>query len=543
MTTDSRHKNRVFVIGIGMTNFIKPGSRGDDYDYPDMVKEAVSQAVADAHVTYEDIEQAAVGYIYGPTCCGQRALYPLGMTGIPIVNVNNACASGSSAVFLMKQAIESGSCNLALATGFEKMVIGSLENMPGQFHDRVNPLDKHVSVVSDSYGFEASPMTAQMFGNAGREHMEKYGTKPEHFAKIGWKNHKHSVNNSRAQFQKEYSLDQVKNSRMIHEPLTLLQCSPTSDGAAAVVLCSEDYLRNHPQLRDQAVEILGIVLGTDLPSAFKDNSNMKMVGYDAAKKAAHKLYHETGLGPNDIQLIECHDCFSANELITYEALGLCPEGKAGDLIDRGDNTYGGKWVVNPSGGLISKGHPIGATGVAQVVEISTHLRGKAGKRQVPNARVGLQHNIGIGGAVVLGMYKLAYPKYPQTGTTLAPSTGGSGFKSDVIFEQIRQRGEKEGADLIRRIAASYRFHVTNGPNGAKKAWTIDCKTTPFFCGQREGKVDCEITISDENMMAIAEGKLKPDQAFMSGKMKLKGNMGKAMKLREVLDAAKLRAKL
>jgi sterol carrier protein 2 len=391
-----------------MTKFEKPGSR-DNFDYPDMVKEAVDKALSDAHLNYKDIQQAVVSYIFGSTCCGQRALYDVGMTGIPIYNVNNACASGSTALVMAKQFIESGTTDCVLCVGFEKMRPGSLDSMPG-FEDRAQPVEHHVEVVSETYGLEANPLMAQMFGNAGREHMEKYGTKPEHFAKIAWKNHKHSVNNPNSQFRDEYTLDQILKSRMVHEPLTKLQCSPTSDGSAAVVVCSQKFLDAHPNLKRQAVKILGIKLKTDFPSSFKEKSNSKMVGYDVTKAASRELFDSLRMSIDDVDFIELHDCFSANELITYEAIGMCPEGKAGQLIDRGDNTYGGKWVVNPSGGLISKGHPIGATGVAQCVEISLHLRGEAGKRQVPNAEIGMQHNIGIGGAAVVGLYKLAVPR-------------------------------------------------------------------------------------------------------------------------------------
>jgi sterol carrier protein 2 len=295
-----------------------------------------------------------------------------------------------------------------MAVGFEKMKKGSLDGM-SRFDDRANPSEFHVGVIAETYGFEPHPVTAQMFGNAGRDHMRLYGTKPEHFAKIGWKNHKHSVHNPRSQFQKEYSLEEILKSPMIHEPLTKLQCCPTSDGSAAAILCSENFLRSHPHLKNQAVEILSMALTTDLPSAFSEKSNIKMVGFDAAKKAADRVYAETRIRPEDVDVIECHDCFSANELITYEALGLCKIGQAGDLIDRGDNTYGGKWVVNPSGGLISKGHPIGATGVAQCAELSWQLRGQAGRRQVQNARLAMQHNIGIGGAAVVSLYKMGFP--------------------------------------------------------------------------------------------------------------------------------------
>jgi sterol carrier protein 2 len=391
-----------------MTKFVKPGSVAG-WDYPDMVKESVSDALKDAKLSYNDIQQAVVSYLWGETCSGQRALYPIGMTGIPIYNVNNACASGSTALYMAKQFIESGSTDCALAVGFEKMQKGSLDSTM-HYTDRAQPVEFHLEVITDTYGFEPHPVTAQMFGNAGRDHMRLYGTKPEHFAKIGYKNHKHSVNNPRSQFQKEYSLEEILKSPMIHDPLTKLQCCPTSDGSAAAILCSENFLRKHPNLKKQAVEMLSMALTTDLPSAFKEKSNIKMVGFDAAKKAADQVFTETRLSASDVDVIELHDCFSANELITYEALGLCKLGEAGQLIDRGDNTYGGKWVVNPSGGLISKGHPIGATGVAQCAELNWQLRGEAGRRQVQNARLALQHNIGIGGAAAVGLYKLAFPE-------------------------------------------------------------------------------------------------------------------------------------
>ncbi|XP_072560621.1 sterol carrier protein 2 isoform X2 [Paramormyrops kingsleyae] len=349
--------NRVFVIGVGMTKFEKPGVR-DEFDYPDMAKEAGQKALADAAIPYSAIEQACVGYVYGDSTCGQRAIYhSLGLSGIPIINVNNNCSTGSTALFMARQLVQGGLANCVLALGFEKMERGSLSS---KYMDRTNPMDKHMEVMLNRYGMAPAPAAPQMFGNAGREHMEKYGTKPEHFAKIAWKNHKHSTNNPYSQFQEEYTLNQVLKSRKVYEYLTLLQCCPTSDGAGAAVLASEDFVIRHG-LQHKAVEILSQEMVTDLASTFQENSCIKMVGYDMTKMAAKKCFEATGLKPVDVDVIELHDCFSANELITYEALGLCSEGKAGELIDRGDNTYGGKWVINPSGGLISKGHPLGAT--------------------------------------------------------------------------------------------------------------------------------------------------------------------------------------
>jgi len=254
--------------------------------------------------------------------------------------------------------------------------------------------------------FAPAPPAPQFFGNAGREHMERYGTTAEQFAKIGWKNHKHSVNNPYSQFQDEYTLEQIMNAPMVYEPLTKLQCCPTSDGAGAAILASEDFVKRHG-LADKAIEILGMSMTTDFASTFKEESCIKLVGFDMTKRAAEKVYEQSGLGPENVDVIELHDCFSCNEMITYEALGLCPVGKGGAFVDSGANTYGGKVVINPSGGLISKGHPLGATGLAQCAELTWQLRGQADKRQVAGAKVALQHNLGLGGAAVVTMYRKA----------------------------------------------------------------------------------------------------------------------------------------
>jgi acetyl-CoA acetyltransferase len=201
-------------------------------------------------------------------------------------------------------------------------------------------------------------------------------------------------------------MDEILGAQMIYEPLTKLQCSPTSDGSAAAIICSEDVVRKHG-LEDQAVEIIGQAMVTDTEATFTEHDSIHLVGYDMSKQAAEKVYAQAGITPNDVDVIELHDCFSANELITYEALGLCEEGKAGTLVDEEATTYGGKWVVNPSGGLISKGHPLGATGLAQCSELNWQLRGLADARQVDGAKVGLQHNIGLGGACVVTAYRKA----------------------------------------------------------------------------------------------------------------------------------------
>ncbi|MFI0445780.1 thiolase C-terminal domain-containing protein [Actinomadura sp. 6N118] len=390
--------NRTFVVGVGMTKFEKPGSR--DWEYPDMAKEAVGKALEDAGVAYDQIEQAYAGSMYG--AMGQRALYETGMTGIPVMTVANACATGSSALFLARQSVRGGLADCVLALGMEKMQKGSLGAGVGK--SKVTIIDHHLNsmVAGRPWEMDKAPMP-QMFGNAGREHMEKYGSSAEHYAWIGWKNHKHSVNNPYAQFQDEYSLDDVMNAPMIFEPLTKLQCSPTSDGAAAAIVVSERFVDEN-DLWDQAVEIAGHHIASDTADSFADHSSIQVVGFGCSQRAASKAMDEAGIGIDDVDVIELHDCFSANELITYEALGMASVGEGHKLVDDQATTYGGKWVVNPSGGLISKGHPLGATGIAQCAELTWQLRGKADKRQVADAKVALQHNIGLGSACAVAVY-------------------------------------------------------------------------------------------------------------------------------------------
>ena len=392
--------NKVYVVGVGMTKFEKPGRR-EGWDYPDMARESGTNALADAGIDYREIEQGFVGYVAGDSTCGQRALYELGMTGIPIVNVNNNCSTGSTALYLGAQSIRGGLADCVLALGFEKMQPGSLG---GGADDRESPLRRHIKALAE-FDELAFPVAPWMFGAAGREYMRTYGATAEHFAKIGYKNHKHSVNNPYAQFQQEYSLDDILGAKMISDPLTKLQCSPTSDGSAAVVLASESFVDSHG-LAGQAVEIVGQAMTTDFASTF-DGSARNIIGHDMNVQAARKVYDQSGLGPEDFQVIELHDCFSANELLLYEALGLCGAGEAPTLIDAGDTTYGGRWVVNPSGGLISKGHPLGATGLAQCTELTWQLRGTADARQVDDVTAALQHNIGLGVAAVVTAYQRA----------------------------------------------------------------------------------------------------------------------------------------
>ncbi len=392
---------KVYVVGVGMTKFEKPGSK--DWDYPDMAKEAGSKALADAGIAYDLVEQACVGYCYGDSTCGERAIYGLGLTGIPVYNVNNNCSTGSTALFMAKQFVEGGISQCVIALGFEKMEKGSLGI---KYTDRVNPMDKHFELMVELRGFAEAPPAPQLFGNAGREHMDRYGTTAEQFAKIGYKNHLHSVNNPYSQSQDAYSLEDIMAAKMVYEPLTKLQCCPTSDGSGAAIVASEEFVREHG-LEKTAVEIAGMAMATDFPSSFGEKSCIKLIGQDMTRDAAHKVYEQSGLGPEDVDVVELHDCFSCNEMITYEGLGLCAEGKGGEWVDSGAPNYGGEVVVNPSGGLISKGHPLGATGLAQCSELNWQIRGEADKRQVEGAKVALQHNLGLGGAAVVAMYRRA----------------------------------------------------------------------------------------------------------------------------------------
>ena len=393
----SKTRNRVNVIGVGMTKFAKPGA---SEEYNVMAAKATRVALEDAKVPYDAIEQAYVGYVYGDSTCGQRAVYDVGLTGIPVINVNNNCSTGSTALFLARQAIEGGLAECVLALGFETMEKGALGS---KFADRTNPLDQHAGVMNDVQGFTQAPPAAQMFGGAGREYRWKYGTKKETFAKISEKARKHAANNPYALFNTLLSVEEIMASEEVFDPLTRFQCCPPTCGAAAAILCSDAFAKKHGITN--AVYIAGQSMKTDFKSSFEPKSMIKMVGYDMTAAAAKDVYEQSGTGPEDVDVVELHDCFTANELLTYEALGLCPEGGAEKFIWDGDNTYGGKYVTNPSGGLLSKGHPLGATGLAQCTELVWHLRGQAEARQVEGAKIALQHNLGLGGACVMTMYR------------------------------------------------------------------------------------------------------------------------------------------
>jgi len=387
---------RVNVIGVGMTKFAKPGQ---SEDYHVMASKAATVALQDAKIPYEAVEQAYAGYVYGDSTCGQRAMYEVGLTGIPVFNVNNNCSTGSTALMLGKQAIEGGLVECVLVVGFEKMEKGALGS---KFTDRESPVGKHAKVMLDEQGFSQAPPTAQMFGGAGREYRWKYGAKKETFGQISVKARKHAANNPYAIFNQPLTLEEVMGAEEVFDPLTRYQCCPPTCGAAAAVLCSDDFAKKHGH--SSPVWIAAQAMTTDYATSF-EKSMIKMVGYDMTLNAGKKVYEQSGLGPKDVQVAEVHDCFSANEILTYEGLGFCKEGEAEKWIWDNGNTYGGTIVTNPSGGLLSKGHPLGATGLAQCTELVWQLQGRAEKRQVPNAKVALQHNLGLGGACVVTMYR------------------------------------------------------------------------------------------------------------------------------------------
>lgn len=388
--------NKVVVAGAAMIPFLKPGS---SKPYNEMGQEAAKLALKNAAIDYKTIQQAYVGHVYGDSCSGQRALYEVGMTGIPVFNVNNNCSTGSCALYLARQAIEAGVIDIALVLGFEQMRPGALG---AQWDDRPGPLGKFEEYMHIWQPAEAPP-APHMFGGAGVEYAAKYGTAYETFAQISVKARRHAQHNDKAIFRDLVSVDEVMAAPHIYGVLTRLQCCPPTCGAAAAVLCSESYAKQHGL--DRSVIMRAQAMHSDFASTFDNQSMMTLVGYDMTQQAANEVYEAAGIGAEDIDLVELHDCFTANELVTYEALNLTPEGTAERFILDGDNTYGGKVVTNPSGGLLSKGHPLGATGLAQCVEITEQLRGLSGKRQVEGARLGLQHNVGIGGACVVTLYE------------------------------------------------------------------------------------------------------------------------------------------
>jgi len=385
------------VAGVGMVPFSKPSA---GQQYPDMVSTAVRAALGDAGIDYSDVRQAYAGWVYGDSTSGQSALYEVGMSGIPIINVNNNCSTGSTALYLARQAIESGAVDCVLAVGFEQMPPGALS---AGWNDRRSPFAIFDEVSERVQGASEAPMAARYFGGAGREHMERFGTSQVTFAKISVKSRAHAANNPYAVFRDAVTVEQVMASPLIYDPLTRLMCCPPTCGAAAAVICSPEFAARHGI--DPSIVIRAQAMTTDTPSSFDSGDLRRLVGYDMTVAAATQVYESAGIGPEEIKVVELHDCFATNELLSYEALGLTPEGTGERFVADGDNTYGGRVVTNPSGGLLSKGHPLGATGLAQCAELVWQLRGTAGARQVDDVTLALQHNIGLGGAAVVTLYE------------------------------------------------------------------------------------------------------------------------------------------
>jgi acetyl-CoA acetyltransferase len=388
----------VIIAGVGMTKFAKPGA---NEPYPVMGANAIRDALADAGVSYDAVQQAYAGYVYGDSTCGQRVIYDVGMTGIPVINVNNNCSTGSTALYLARQAVEAGVVDVALALGFEEMRPGALGS---NFTDRVDPFELFDKETDDLVGHSEIPLALRYFGGAGKAHMEKYGSTLTDLARIRAKASRHAVNNPLALFCKEVTPEEVLDAPVMWDGvMTRLMACPPTCGAAAAIVVSERYARKHGL--DTTVRVIGQAMTTDTPSTFDSHDMMRVVGYDMTEAAAAQVYEQTGIGAADVDVVELHDCFAHNEMITYEGLGLCAEGGAPKFIADGDNSYGGQVVTNPSGGLLSKGHPLGATGLAQCYELTRQLRGTAGATQVEGARTALQHNLGLGGACVVTMYQ------------------------------------------------------------------------------------------------------------------------------------------
>lgn len=391
-------QGKAIIAGIGVIPFRKPGPGAD---YVDMGAAAIRLALADAGMGYDGIEQVYAGYVYGDSCSGQRVVYQAGQSGAPIINVNNNCASGSTALFLARQAVESGAADCVLAVGFEQMKPGAIGTV---FADRRSPFELFDAETARLVGHDELPLAIRYFGGAGLAHMLQYGTSLRTFARIRAKASRHAEHNPIAVFRQPVSEDDVLNSPTLWEGvMTRLMACPPTCGAAAALLCSETFARRHGL--DGSVRISAQAMTTDGPADPASLDMRDVVGCGMSRAAATRVYDLAGIAPADLDVVELHDCFAQNELLSYEALGLCGPGEAERLVNDNDNTFGGAFVVNPSGGLLSKGHPLGATGLAQCAELVTQLRGRAGLRQVEGARLALQHNLGLGGACVVTLFE------------------------------------------------------------------------------------------------------------------------------------------
>ncbi|MDA8185393.1 MAG: thiolase family protein [Acidimicrobiales bacterium] len=394
-----------WIIGASMTRF----GRYPDHDVIDLAADAALAALGDAQATIHDMQVMAVGCLSeAPNMLGQRLQKQIGQTGIPVYNVANACATGATAVRTSILAIKAGEADMALAVGVEQMGKMGLLGNAGRSRPKpagFTPSGRYGSVMPVE-GIIGTQLMPGVFAQVGMEYAYEHGgVGLEQFAKVAEKNHAHSTLNPLAQYQKRFSLEEIMAAEMVAYPNTLLMCCPTGDGAAALVLCSDAKLATlDPDVRRRAVKISASVLTSDpyVPSDMADFDVSTLT-----KLAAATAYEKAGIGPSDLDLVELHDCFATAELVHYENLQLCEPGGAGDFIDRRAPWRDGTTPVNVSGGLISKGHPIGATGVANLYEVATHLRGEAGDRQVDGAKVGLTHVIGLGSACAVHVLEKA----------------------------------------------------------------------------------------------------------------------------------------
>jgi acetyl-CoA acetyltransferase len=384
---------QVVIGGVGMIPFKKPG-HSDPYDV--MGAKAVRSALEDAAIDYERVQQAFAGYVFGDSCSGQAALYHVGITGVPVANVNNNCASGSTAFALAVQAVKNGAVDCALAVGFEQMERGALDMI---FPAKTNPLARHNEAVAKLMGLSEQelgmPPAIMMFGCQVDLLKQRYGVSDKALARVAMKARRHAANNPYAIFREPLSEDQILAADPIYRGLRKLYACPPSCGAASVLVCSEAFADKHGVNKD--VRLVGSGWCSDFAEDFEGDP-LDIMFRALSRKAAGRAYEDAGIGPEDIDVIELHDCFTSNEIITYAALGLCQEGDMERFVLEDDNTYGGRYVVGPSGGLLAKGHPLGATGLAQITELVWQLRGEAGPRQVEGARTALQHNGGLGSA-------------------------------------------------------------------------------------------------------------------------------------------------
>ncbi|KIW31725.1 uncharacterized protein PV07_03325 [Cladophialophora immunda] len=436
-----QQKSPVYVLGVGMTKFVKPRGK---IDYNELGYEAGIKAMLDAHITYDDVDQGVACYCYGDSTSGQRVFYQFGMTAIPIHNTNNNCATASTGLVLARNTIAYGGADCVLVVGFEKMMPGSLSS---HWQDRTDPIEKTIDMKHKLRAATKAPMAAQLYATAAEEYMNKYGAEPDDFAEIARINHEHSQRNPYSQFRDVYTRDQILQSPRVDGVLTKLQCCPTSDGGAAAVLVSQAFLDARPELKSQAILIAGQSMLTDPANTF-DGSALNLIGHRLSARCAQTALQEANTRIEQIKLVELHDCFSVAEMIWIDALGLSEPGKAHEFVRQGKNTYGGQVVINPSGGLISKGHPLGATGLAQCAELVWQLRGWANNRLVESISVALAHNLGMGGAGVVTVYKRADGKLNRrvenaevakiTGLGYNPAVEARGF-TKAQAELVRSR--------------------------------------------------------------------------------------------------------